>query len=232
MPYQRLSALPVLIAVMHLWSPSLLVAANKITGRVLDENSVPLPGAAVVWVQPPAARGTRASSGMPSGATAVAGSVVADELGQYQATVPTPGVYVLCGTDRDHKQVSSCEWRRYQVVVQVSQDATSTQDITLPKGVNLRVQIHDTASVLMLAARVTVLAVSSDGSFAHARESSTAIGLRELIVTIPRGTDVRLSIDAPVVLTDAGGQVITPRVPILPVAAGTETEALISVFTK
>lgn len=229
-PHARLLITAVVGSALQVGSALPFQGASRIAGRVLDHSGAPLSKAAVVWLQPPVP-GALTPSGRPEGVR-VAGSVIADESGRFEITVPAPGQYVLCGTDREHKQVSSCEWRRFQTVVLAQPDAVTTQDITLPKGVNVRIQIVDTIGAIKPAARLTIIAADAEGSFAHARPISVSPGLRELAVTAPLDTALSLEIDSPAALADSSGRQFAGKTSSIAVAATKSPELVIGLVTK
>jgi hypothetical protein len=142
--------------------------------------------------------------------------VTADGNGAFSASNLPPGQYMLCASVPGAPYLDPCIWHR-PVAVTVSAATTSAPNLTLEKGVFLKVRINDPQRLLPQALdgpltprKLIVGVLYANGAYQGAVNAGVDSAGRNYQLAIPAATPLKLwLLSRDVVLTDANGASVT-----------------------
>jgi hypothetical protein len=158
---------------------------------------------------------------LPAPGEAVVNSVVtADAGGAFSVSNLPPGQYMLCASVPGAPYLDPCIWHR-PVPVTVSAAATSVPNLTLEKGVYLKVRINDPQRLLPQTAdgpltprKLLVCVLYANGAYHGAVNTAIDSAGRDYQLAVPTATAFKLWLfSRDIALIDANGGSVTANGP-------------------
>lgn len=199
-------------------------AAGSLQGLVTDAQGTPLMGAQVRYQR--VFRTVRTTNGQPvpaPGEVVVYNQVLTDSQGAFSAPALPPGDYLLCASVPSAAYLDPCKWLT-SLRVTVSANAASRQNITLSKGVFLKVRVNDPLGLLppaldgpLRAGKLSVGVQYANGAYLGAPNTAVDSAGRNYQMTIPAGVPLKLWLfSSDVAITDTGGKPVNTSGTLIP----------------
>lgn len=203
-----------------------------LSGRVADEDGVPISGVAMVWRSLPSGQnsGVMALTPNQQSIAGTRGSVISDAAGQFSVPNLEPGNYEVCLTSiAQRSHLSTCEWRANAVLVVLSDSSPETQFV-VKTGTVMRFLVSDPKARLTKN-NLSIIVSDGTGNFAHARMASLTPSAAELFVSVPFNSQIAISINAPFSFLNGTGASVAPNLPTT-ISIGNRAEQDISFVAK
>ena len=188
---------------------------GTVKGTVVDDTGKPVSGARV-FISHALPSTARKSVGPPTITGAIAGSVLADSSGSFEATGIRAGDYVACAQTTAQGLLDPCHWAQQAPEFTVTAGQTTAGiKISMAHGAVIPIHVNDPQGLLTPATTAIDLAcqfhiVTARGLHYNATiQASSATG-RDYSITVPFGAPVTLQAISPhLALNDSTGNAVS-----------------------
>jgi hypothetical protein len=184
----------------------------QLTGVIVDENGMPLPGAHVLYTRVPhLVQGADGRWRDAPGETPFSSQAASDAIGKYQIPQLPAGDYNLCMYAPGY--LATCDWTGWQRATVAASQALDHGTVQLVKAVTVTIRVNDPHRLLGSANQVSAPLAAGvreqSGRFHPATEVATDSVGHTLQVSVPYATPLKLWLHSwRFLLTDIGGATV------------------------